>query len=439
MWRNILSSQRYAAIAYGASSAFLARGLALALSLASVSLALPYLGAERFGSWATITTLQLWLQLTDFGLPAAITTPLSTALANNDQGQARRIVATGMITISLASIALFVTLSALIQYLDLTSLLHYENPAHAEELRLAVFVGIGLTALGAPSALVIRAASIQRRGHIANIWLSGGYLAGLAGIYIATRAHADVVTLTTITIGFTTLAQLGCIAMFFFQQPELRFGLSDFDGEILRRGSRISSAHFALQCAGMLLLNSSVFLASYSLSAAAAAQYSVANRLASVCPMLAMLAAPYFWVAYADAIARNEHEWLRRAFRRHILVSIGSTALIAAGIAVIAPFVVGKWTRDSIHFDQRLLWWMLAWQLIIASMNPIGSLLNAYNRYTLQTVSSLAAGVVALLAGYYLSADFGLIGIIAATIFSYLLIPLPLVAVQTKRLLEAQQ
>ena len=61
------------------------------MGFVSVPLTVHYLGAERYGVWLTISSLLVWVALTDFGLAGnALVNVLSEAVGNDDRGVARQ-------------------------------------------------------------------------------------------------------------------------------------------------------------------------------------------------------------------------------------------------------------------------------------------------------------------------------------------------------------
>jgi O-antigen/teichoic acid export membrane protein len=431
-----VSRRRYVGILSGVSTAMLSRGLAVALSLLSVSLVLPYLGAERFGAWATIATTQIWLQLADFGLSAGVTTPISLYLARGDVADARKMLATTLCAVSIGCLIVFGLFAFLIFVLGVTEVFHFRDLSLRAEFDTAALVAIGVTLLGTPNAIVTRVLLIQQRPRAANSWQIGGQFAALIGVLLCARAHCGIVTLTVVMVSFPAVASLACTVWFFRCEPALRFTLADFDKSTLMRVWRISASYSLLQLAGMMLLNSSIFLAGSVISASAAAEFAVTNRLASVCTIVVQLVAPYFWAAYTDAIVREDYTWLRRAFRHHVAASVAIAAVISICLLVTAPWVIASWTRGQMRINAPLLWWSLAWQAVIAIMNPVSALLNAYDKYGVQTVASLASGLLALWLGVRLAEPYGVAGIVAATTISYIVLTVFPIWLQAKRLLS---
>ncbi len=437
MIRAEVAFARYRSILTGAASAFLARGLAVAASLLAVTWALPNLGPERFGLLTTIATVQVWLQMADLGLPAGIHNRLSTSLAEQDDSRTRRLIWGTVSVILLVGVALFV-LSIL---LTTTGIAQRQFAVQSELARAefgpSLLVGAGLSLLAAPAAVIAKTLTLQHRGYVANLWLASGQLLAIVALYAAHRFGWGLMITCATTIGAVTLASLGSVLWFAMKNPNFRPTPPLHRPGIERGVWTVSGAYSALQLAAMMLMNSPLVIVSMTISPEAAASYSVAARMTAVCTLVAQLASPYFWAAYSDAIVRDERSWLRRAFKRHVLVSVGSTAFFVAVLAIAGANIVDRWTHGRIELDATLLTWLLVWQCIVAAMNPAGALLNAFEAYRLQTLTSLLAGAVAVVLGFALAPTLGPWAVVACTSVAYLAFVAVPVTIRVKQLLNA--
>lgn len=432
---SALSSRRYFGILTGASSGLLARGLAVAMSLLAVNAVLPYLGPAKFGAWAVITTFQLWLQLADFGIPAGMNNRLAVAIAEGDARDARRVVFTSTVLVACAAALVFIVCAAALSFGWTERVVELGSPAEMRDFERALLAGIGITLAGLPNAVVTRALAIQHRAYVANFWMSIGQAGAIAGLLLGARWHLDLRQLTLLTTGAVTSSALCCVAFFFWSQPRYRPVTGDFVLRAIRSFASASLSYSSLQLAGMLLLNSAIFIVSAALSPVSAAVFAATSRLTSICTLVTQLASPYFWAAYSDALIRHDHRWLRQAFFRHLAASLGTTLLLGILLVAWGPAAIRWWSSDAIVPDLALLYWLVAWQLVIATMNPIGALLVAHERYWLQTVTSMGAGILGAAAGYAIAPQLGPAGVVAAATISYLLVVVVPIARETRALL----
>ncbi len=105
MFLPCLPQSRYGRIVKAVSSGAAARLVSAGLTLLSLPLAVRYLGAERYGVWATITTTVVWINLLDLGIANTLTNSISRAYALDDKISAARYFTNALlVTASIAAI-----------------------------------------------------------------------------------------------------------------------------------------------------------------------------------------------------------------------------------------------------------------------------------------------------------------------------------------------
>jgi O-antigen/teichoic acid export membrane protein len=80
-WRNSRSGRVAAAVSSGAAT----RMLSALSTLLVLPLAVRYLGPERFGVWATITSTLVFLNLLDLGIAGTLTNHVARSYAIGDR------------------------------------------------------------------------------------------------------------------------------------------------------------------------------------------------------------------------------------------------------------------------------------------------------------------------------------------------------------------
>src|ERR1017187_2008147 len=101
-WWQTRGGRIGAAVSSGAA----ARVLSSLLTLVSLPLAVRYLGAERFGVWATITSTVVLLNLLDLGIASTLTNHVARAYALGDNSCAARCTTNALaLTAAIAGIA----------------------------------------------------------------------------------------------------------------------------------------------------------------------------------------------------------------------------------------------------------------------------------------------------------------------------------------------
>src|SRR4051812_263751 len=82
--RNGIASRDHA-MALSVASSFLAQGVTTIVGIASLPIALHYLGKQSFGLWAAVTSLVVWGSLLDLGIARGLMNALAEAHGQDDE------------------------------------------------------------------------------------------------------------------------------------------------------------------------------------------------------------------------------------------------------------------------------------------------------------------------------------------------------------------
>ena len=67
------------------------------------------------------------------------------------------------------------------------------------------------------------------------------------------------------------------------------------------------------------------------------------------------------WVAYTDAIARRDIDWVQRTFSRNLAFSLGSTFAAVLPLIFIARPFIKLWAGEAVVPSTDFVLWMAAW------------------------------------------------------------------------------
>ena len=90
------TAERYRLAAWGAIASLGARSASMLLMVLTVHWAAPYLGAERFGVWATFASLAAMLSFLDLGVGNAMVNRVAHMQASADDHALRRVITGGI-------------------------------------------------------------------------------------------------------------------------------------------------------------------------------------------------------------------------------------------------------------------------------------------------------------------------------------------------------
>ncbi|HTY93244.1 MAG TPA: hypothetical protein VMC02_05120 [Steroidobacteraceae bacterium] len=412
-----------------------ARGASLAVMFVSLRVALPYLGQARFGVWMTIASLTTVLMVFDFGIGNGMVSRVAALAARSDHTGLRRQITHGLVLLTAIGILVGGVLACVAAFAPIAWLYRGAAPAVLAEARTALVVFSLLFGISIPLQTAHRIYAGLQEGYSALAITGLMSLLSLLILPFLPLLHANITGFLLATYGLQQAS--GAVLLLALRR---RFTLSvpamtDLRAEDARLLVQSGGLFFVLQIAGVIGWDMDPTLVSALMGPASVAVYSVVQQMfLLVSGPLSMLNAP-LWGGYADAHARGETGYLRRTLRRSLL---GTFGLAAAGVAVIvavhAP-LAHLLTSNVLLVPGAFVVIFGVWTVISATGGALAMYLNGLHILLPQVWTSLAFVIVALILKLILIGPYGLDGVIAGTLASYLLtVVLPYLTVLRRRI-----
>jgi O-antigen/teichoic acid export membrane protein len=419
---NLVHSSRSGRVVRAVSSGAAARLLTSLVSLLTLPLAVRYLGAERYGVWATITTTAVWINLLDLGVANTLTNEISRAFASGDKAEARRSFTNALVlTIAISAFAglLFPYYGGGVRW---AKVFNVSSNVRPEEISRTVFVAVGLVLFGLPCNLVNKLLAGYQELPRSSLGNGLGALASLAALSLGIALHVSMPVLYAMSLGCMTAAGLVMMLVVLWQKPWLMPKFSVVDLHSMKKLLDTGSSFFLIQVAAVVVFSTDNVIISHYLGASEVTPYSVTWRLAGLAAVLQTLMFPALWPAYAEAYAKGELRWIRQTFKS-TLKGIGAlNVLCALGLVFFGRAAIRIWAGNAAVPSTFLLIAMSIWILVNGFMSVESCLLAALNRTRGQAVLSVLAAAANVGLSVALVRHLGAIGVIGGTILSYLII-----------------
>lgn len=403
------SRERYRRAAVTFAAQLAGQGVALIVLLASVPLALGYLGRERFGLWMTAVAAAELLSFAALGLDKGLLNALAAADGRDDRVAARRLLSTAFAVIGAIVVALLALLALGYRALPWARLLNVPAAAEAGPV-MAVLIVCALLAL--PASLVDTVQSAYQEGFLNGLWKAAGRLLGLIALAAAIALGGSVAWLALAVASAPLLAALGnAIVLFGRRRPWLRPRASDVRRDAARRLFASGSLFFLTQLALTIAYYADNLIVAQLAGSGAVAAYAVTARLFDLPGMLLLLVGAALWPPLAEAMARGDTAWAERGLRRLIIASLGLAAATALPLMLLGPTLLGWCVGGEVAPPYQLFVAFALFWLLSAVTQPIAVFLAAANALRLQLGCAvlLAAGSVAL--KLLMAQRFGMAGI----------------------------
>jgi len=148
---------------------------------------------------------------------------------------------------------------------------------------------------------------------------------------------------------------------------------------------------------------------------------------------------PALWPAYAEACARGDYAWVRRAFRITFRGTIAFNLVFGVLLLAIGRTLIRWWVGPSAVPSLALLGAMALWAVISGAMTVESCLLAAVNRTREQGVLSVVAAGLNLSLSIVLVQRAGAVGVIAGTVLSYLIVLVVPQSLMVRQVLKSRE
>jgi len=403
------SRERYRRAAVTFAAQLASQGVALMVLVASVPLALGYLGRERFGLWMTAVAAAELLSFASLGLDKGLLNALAAADGSDDRVAARRLVSTAFALIGAIVLALLALLALAYPALPWARLLNVPAGEQAGPV-MAVLILCALLAL--PAGLVDTVQSAYQEGFLNGLWKATGRVLCLIALAAAIALGGSVVWVALAVAAAPLLTALGnAMLLFGRRRAWLRPRLADVRRDVARRLLASGSLFFLTQLALTIAYYADNLIVAQLVGSDAVAAYAVTARLFDLPGMLLLLVGAALWPPLAEAIARGDTAWAERGLRRLVFASLGLAAMTALPLMLLGPTLLGWWVGGEVAPPYPLFVAFGLFWLVSAVTQPIAVFLAAANALRLQLGCAvlLAVGSVAL--KLLLAQRFGMAGI----------------------------
>jgi len=380
-----------------------------------------YLGAERFGVWATFASLAAMLSFMDLGIGNALINRVALSTAADDSHALRHAICGGIGWLALVGVLMWLGLAVLANFVPWTTLFKLSNPGLGGEARSAALIFSGLFGLHLLSSGLLKVLIGQQRSFEAHTISTLGALVACATTWWATELRFGVPSLLMAGFGVQSLAGL-VVMPILHRRGWLVFG--QMWARMLEERKvlwRIAPLFLVLQIGTMIGWGSDSFLLASFGGASQVAAFAVVQRLFQFASQpVAMLNAP-LWAAYADAHARFDTAFMRKTLRHSALISVSGGAALALALLLLGPLIISYWTQGAVAAPWTLLALIAAWTVLDVGGTVFGTYLNGAGIVREQVAVVLSFCAVALPLKVLAIILAGASGMVAATIVAYLL------------------
>jgi O-antigen/teichoic acid export membrane protein len=351
---DIQARRRNRSIGLAVATSFLSKGGNVLLQLLSIPIAVRVLGREEYGLFATVNLSLSLVTLLQVGVGPALTHGLAKARADGDETGQRELGSTAFFLMTGLAALAGVVLAAVLCFVPLTTLYGETVAGRESVLRPALWTCLGLFLL----LFVLNLTDRVREGHLEvasnNLWGAVGNVTAALFVGVGVWFVPQVWFLVLAVHGAMVLAKLGNTAALWRRHRLMRPDPAAFRGERARHlfsdGVAFSTCFVV---AGIIEYNFCGWLVNRIHGLADIALYNVLISLTVMqLGFVVMLSAPT-WPAVAEALARGDRPWAKRAARRLHLYGAAFALCSATGLVLLGPWLLPLWLGKEFSLIDR--------------------------------------------------------------------------------------
>jgi O-antigen/teichoic acid export membrane protein len=214
---------------------------------------------------------------------------------------------------------------------------------------------------------------------------------------------------------------LNGLALFRSKRPWLLPRIRSVTAASAKRILHIGLLFFVLQLAGVFMIQADNLIIAQMLGLSQVSQYAVVWQLFLFAPnLLAMVLMP-LWPAYGEAIARKDALWVKKTFKRSLILTFSVNVPAAIFLIAFGQQILHIWIGPQINPSFLLLLAMGMFVCLNSLAGPLAALFNGANVITFQVICAIITGIGKLAISIVLIHWLGLPGIILGTVIAAIL------------------
>src|SRR6516165_6276593 len=431
--------ERYRRAGLTASTSYVAKALTMLMGFVSVPLVVHYLGAERYGVWLTISSLLLWVALTDFGLAGnALVNVLSEAFGNDEREAARHYTASAFWALGTIAVVIGVVFMGLFQLIPWRAVFRVSDSTSTQELKVTCALVLALFVINLPLSLLRSLYNAHQDGYLANIWGIVGGVISLLSLIVVTRFHGGLPELVIAISGVPALVTSAtAYHAFVLRYPWLVPAPSAVRWTCICRLLKLGGKYMFMQLAALGIYQSQAIIITQMLGPSKVVIFVVTYKVV-VLPMdLAYMGTIPFMSAFGEAKARGDWIWIKGAFKNATLASIAVGIPFAAALALVAKPLILVWAGPSAVPDTYLVLWLFIYTVVGVSLITSGVLLAGVERLDPLAVCIILGAFGCVGFGVLFTPWWGLSGLAFALALTSLTAYWPIQVYEVRRILRA--
>lgn len=413
------SHERYRRILLTGGSTAVVKIFTVAINLITVPLTVNYLGAERYGLWMAISSVIALMGFADLGLGNGLLNAVSKANGRNSTKDAQVAVSSTFFLLLGISCFLFLIFISVFPLISWKDVFNVKSALAIQESGPTMMVLVVILLINMPLGIIQRVQDGYQEGYRFQLWLILGSMLSFVGLLICVYLKSGLTWLVLAYSGGQLIATiLNGLYLFNRKRKYLRPSFKFFNLEIGKGLVRSGLIFFLLGLFTLLANTSDDIVITQTLSPSAVAGYEIVKKL-FLFSMFSQYIIQPLWPAFAEAMESGDIAWAKNTIKRALRLSIISAAVISLPLLIFGKQIVTIWVSAQYIPSWSLLLGFYVFVLLGNYGGVMSTFLNSGPLLQKQLIIVGLAGISSVLLKIFFALNFGVSGIVWATIAGY--------------------
>ncbi len=397
--------------------------LGMCVLLLTVPMTLPYLGAERFGVWMTVSSFAAFLSFLDFGIGNGIINRVAEANVKSEKEELAFVATHGLLILTVIGALIALITYPLIIYLPWEKIIKLEEAQNAAEINLTIIVFHILFSISIPLGGILKIYQGLQMAWQPHLIRGLASIASLAAVYVLAEQQAGIPALLIATYGIQTIFPV-FLLLSLTKKKILRIGALNSMDWMAQSSMLFKSGglFLILQVGGLLVWSVDSVIIAATLGAASVTQFVLVQRIFQFVLVPIGIATSPLWGAYADAHARGDELFVARTLRKTIIFTIVISLVSVVILSLLFPKIFEIWIDRAEYVPAALIWSYAGLVFLMATGSTFSVFMNGTGRLRMQVALISLFCIIVIPLKYFGVANSGVEGLICATIMGYMLI-----------------
>ena len=406
------SYERYRLIALSGSLSIFSKIIISLVGLISLPLTIHYLGKEQFGLWMVVSSLVVWLQLTDFGISNGLVNAIAEANGRNDKPAACSYISTAFYSITGIALIICVPIFTAMFIVPWDKVLNIDDPSLIKDARYCFGVVALFFFINMPLSIGNKAFAAYQKGYLANITQIVSALCSLALLIIAILMGLNLIWLVSLVSAGPVLGNIVSWILLYRDMPWLRIQFKEISKNALHRVAKSSVPLFLFQIGALLLNQSANIILAQLAGLKIVADYNILLKIYTFCFSIGISFSAPFYPAIREAFERKEQRWVSNAIKRVTVVRLAILLISAIPLLFIGDELIAIWIRQPLSENFGVIGWccFLMCMVLSSLSSTLSEILIILDHIFSQLHTVLANAFVFIVFSILLVPQLGLVG-----------------------------